>query len=100
MFRLYGMVSFNVSGQLLRHSKDDVCYSGAGSSAGGVDGNAIETWTCPVGTQPYYYAYALFGPQPYPAAGDYALCNAPPGNFWRLPDGVTEITAVTCESAT
>ncbi|WKY14512.1 hypothetical protein Q1695_000219 [Nippostrongylus brasiliensis] len=57
-----------------------------------------QTWTCPAGTQPYYYDYSSI-PIDYPPGG-YAQCYPPPRNNWYLPDGITQIQAVSCESPT
>ncbi|EYC31867.1 hypothetical protein Y032_0003g1278 [Ancylostoma ceylanicum] len=56
------------------------------------------TWTCPAGTAPYYYVYAPPTPQAYPTSGDYAQCFPPPNSFWYLPDGVTQINGMACQS--
>ncbi|WKY14889.1 hypothetical protein Q1695_000416 [Nippostrongylus brasiliensis] len=55
-----------------------------------------QTWACPAGTQPYYYDYSSV-PIDYPP-GEYAQCYPPPRNNWYLPDGITQIQAVSCES--
>ncbi|KAK6760081.1 hypothetical protein RB195_021555 [Necator americanus] len=56
-----------------------------------------ETWTCPAGTMPYYYTTINPSPTGYPAGG-YARCFPPPNNGWYLPDGITMITGLACQS--
>ncbi|KAL6724514.1 hypothetical protein Aduo_019399 [Ancylostoma duodenale] len=59
------------------------------------------TWTCPAGTRPYYYMYNPPTPQPYPTSGNYAQCFPPPmSGPWYLPDGITTIDGMACQSPT
>ncbi|KAK5972937.1 hypothetical protein GCK32_012365 [Trichostrongylus colubriformis] len=78
-----------------------ICPSAEGAAAvvQPVGTECRETWTCPLGTQPYYYAPGSNNVrQPYTGSPPYAVCFAPPNNQWYLPDGTTQIAAVSCES--
>ncbi|KHJ94268.1 hypothetical protein OESDEN_05805 [Oesophagostomum dentatum] len=53
-----------------------------------------ETWTCPAGTEAYYYLNQV----PIPYAGGYAVCYPPPNSVWYQSDGTTPLNIVACQS--